>query len=166
MEHIAYAYKNCPVPGGGYDELSGTSMASPNAAGTFACVLQMLAEALIMLLFGELRIMGETILDGAQENIHGFDKTVGFCYNTSINATWGMPQGGSMVFHRLGHDFNFFIGEPFPKILVFTHQASRNQMMLFSSFTQTYVVTSSNDVHHTFIHLIKLCQLQTVGNDL
>ena len=71
-----------------------------------------------------------------------------------------------MVFHGLRHDLDFFFGEPFPQISVFTYKTARNEVVMLPTLAQADVMTSRNGIHHALIYLVMTGQLHALGDDL
>ena len=71
-----------------------------------------------------------------------------------------------MVFGSLCHGFDLVFIEPIAQMLVFSDDATRNEVMCVAPFAESRVVVSGCGINHVFVHLVVFGQGQAAFDDL
>ncbi len=100
----------------------------------------------VVLLARQLWIVGYAILQAAAYCGIDIYQPVGLCHNESVDASWSMVGGGTMVLCGLGYSLYLLGSEPLAELLVFSHDASRNEVVTLASLTESEIMVSC--CHH------------------
>ncbi len=101
----------------------------------------------------KLGIVRKTVLHGAAQRQLWLNESVGLGHNTPVDASRSMARRSAMVLCRAGYKFYFIVSEEAAQLLVFADKACGNRVMMFATFLQTDVMTSSSHVEKTRIYL-------------
>ena len=92
----------------------------------------------------------------------GVNVAVGLSHDFSVDASGLSARRGSVVFHRLFHDFYLVLGEPSLQPGVCHENLSTRDVVDCSRSTHSQVVVGSHDIHHVDVGTRDACQLQRV----
>ena len=120
----------------------------------------------VVLLTRQLWIMRQAVLQAAAHDGVDINQSVGLCHDKSVDASWLMVGRGAMVFCRLSYGFYFVGGKPLAQLLVFSHDASRHEVMPLTSLAESKVVVGCCRHDECGVGLgVMLCHLCAAPHD-
>lgn len=114
---------------------------------------------------GELGVMGEAVLDGAADDVGGFDLAVGFGYDFAVEAAGFVGGGGAVVFDGLGHEGYLLGGEPVSEGGVGEEYLSGDEVVALASFDESEVVVGGNGVGEEGVGVVECGEVEALVDD-
>ena len=107
-----------------------------------------------MAFFGELRVVGESVLDCPSDYLLGLNEPVGFGDDASVDAAGLVVGGCAVVFRRLGDYLYLLFCEPVAQLWHLPDDAAALEVVGLAVNREAEVVAGGSGVEDVLVHRI------------